>query len=282
MKLETFYKIFYKHRFVKANLIKKIYIIFFLPINYLLNIFFLEPKINLDNFSIKNKEFFDKNLNFLFENFNSDKGENYINQYQKPIKRTKEKSAAHKYHQFYEEYFYKLKNKKIDIFEIGAFKGNASAAFYFYFKSANIFSGDIFPDLFRYKSKRIKNFFLDNSNEKELNDKIVKTNLKFDIIIEDAGHYLKDQIISLFILFRSLKNSGIFVIEELDFPDIRHDMNILNERPTLRDILINIQEKKDFHSKYIKEEDKKYFLDHFKDIKIFKGRFNEIVFIRKK
>ena len=59
-------------------------------------------------------------------------------------------------------------------------------------------------------------------------------------------------------------------------------MNILNERPTLRDILINIQEKKDFHSKYIKEEDKKYFLDHFKDIKIFKGRFNEIVFIRKK
>ena len=92
-----------------------------------------------------------------------------------------------------------------------------------------------------------------------MNDKIVKTNLKFDIIIEDAGHYLKDQIISLFILFRSLKNSGIFVIEELDFPDIRHDMNILNERPTLRDILINIQEKKDFHSKYIKEEDKNIF-----------------------
>ena len=35
-------------------------------------------------------------------------------------------------------------------------------------------------------------------------------------------------------LFKKLKSKGFFVIEELDFPDSRLDMNIYNEKPTLR------------------------------------------------
>jgi len=282
MKFKTFYKIYYKHRLFKANFIQKIYIILCLPFNYLLNIILLERKKNLDDLSIKNPELFKKNLNLLFENFNSDKGEFFINQYQKPIKRIKEKINGHNYHEFYESYFNEFKNRKIDILEIGAFKGNATASFYFYFKNANIISGDIFPDLFRYKSQRVKNFFLDNSKERELTNKLINKNNKFDIIIEDAGHYLKDQIISLFMLFRILKSGGIFVIEELDFPDVRRDMNILKEKPTLREIFKCIERKENFNSKYINEADKVYFLNNYKDIKIFKGKFNEIAFVKKK
>ena len=107
----------------------------------------------------------------------------------------------------------------MDILEIGTFKGNATAAFYFYFKNANITSVDIFPDLIRYKSVRIKNFFLDNSQENQIKDKILSKKLEFDFIIEDAGHYYKDQIISLFYLFKCLKKNGVFVAEGLDFPD---------------------------------------------------------------
>lgn len=198
------------------------------------------------------------------------------------LKEIKKKKIGHKYHKFYEKYFYDIKDRKVDILEIGAFKGNATASFYFYFKNSNIISGDIFPDLFRYNSKRIKNIYLDNSKENDLKKKIINTNLKFNIIIEDAGHYLKDQIISLFILFRSLKSGGFFVIEELDFPDTRQDMNVLNEKPTLRDILKCIMNRENFNSKYINQEDKKYFLDNFKEIKIFKGNYNEIAFIEKK
>ena len=91
MKLKTFYKIFYKHRLLKANLIKKIYILLCLPFNYILNKIFLENKKDLEALS-KKKEFFEKDLNYLFENFNSDKGELYVNQYQKPIKRNKKKN----------------------------------------------------------------------------------------------------------------------------------------------------------------------------------------------
>tara|TARA_Y100000816_G_C26022234_1_gene534799 strand:- start:104 stop:952 length:849 start_codon:yes stop_codon:yes gene_type:complete len=282
MKIKTFYKIYYEHRFKKSSIILKIYILIFFPINYLLNKFFLETKKDLDLFAKKNQNLFDKDLKFLFEYFNSDKGEKYINQYQKSIKFEKKKISGHNYYSYYESYFLKRKNDILDILEIGTFKGNATAAFYFYFKNANIISVDIFPDLIRYYSQRVKNFFLDNSHKKQIEEKILSKNFTFDLIVEDAGHYYKDQIISLFILFRSLKKNGIFIIEELDFPDTRQDMNPDKKHPTLREILMLIQNKKDFNSELISTEQKEYFLKNLSSIEIFKGNFNEIAFIKKK
>tara|TARA_B100001093_G_C26751015_1_gene981119 strand:+ start:993 stop:1247 length:255 start_codon:yes stop_codon:yes gene_type:complete len=83
-------------------------------------------------------------------------------------------------------------------------------------------------------------------------------------------------------LFRKLNKNGIFVIEELDFPNTRKDMNLNNEKPSLKDILSLVKKNKDFSSKYISKKDKKYFLSNYKSINIYKGRFNEIAFIKKK
>jgi hypothetical protein len=83
-------------------------------------------------------------------------------------------------------------------------------------------------------------------------------------------------------LFKKLKSGGFFIIEELDFPDTRKDMNLLNEKPTLREILYCIKENKNFHSNYINNIDRKYFLENFQSINIYKGRTNEIAFIKKK
>ena len=166
--------------------------------------------------------------------------------------------------------------------ELGTFKGNATASFFYFFPNAIIDTGDLYPDLFRYNSTRINNFKIDTSSKKEINEKLISQKKKYELIIEDAGHYFKDQIISLFMLFPKLKKGGIFVIEELDFPDTRDDMNTLKEKPTLKDILNLIKEKKDFTSNHVDQSEKKYFLENFKSINIFKGRFNEIAFIEKK
>ena len=282
MNLRTFYKIYYEHRFQKSSIILKIYIIIFLPFNFLINKLLLQPVKNLDDLKKKRPELFTKDLNFLFQYFNSDKGVKYINQYQKPIKQNKELIQGHSYHSFYEKFFFDKKNDKIDLLEIGSFKGNAAAAFFFYFPNSSIISGDIFPDLFRYRSERIKSFYLDNSKISQLEEKILNYDHKFDIIIEDAGHYLKDQIISLFVLFRSLKSSGVFVVEELEFPNIREDMNPKKEKPSLKEILELIKYKKNFSSEYVTKSQKEYFLENFKSIEIFKGTSSEIAFITKK
>ena len=282
MNIKTFYTIYYRHRIQKANLLLKIYILLILPIRYLLNIPFLPKKINLDEHSNSNVELFKKDLDYLFEYFNSDKGNYYINQYMQPIKKKNKRIDAHGYSKIYERYFEKIRNANLNVLELGSFYGNAAGAFFYYFKNSNIYSGDICPDLFRYKSQRLKNFYINTSSEISIKKDLIDNQRIFNVIIEDASHTLKDQIISLFMLFKILSPKGIFICEELDFPETRKDMNINNEYPDLKNILKAIKLNKDFNSKYIKEEDKKYFLDNFNTIEIFKGKINEVAVIQKK
>ena len=284
MKLRTFYKIFYEHRFKKANSILKFYIIFVTPIKYLINLIYLPKIINLDNFVDKYGLNETKDLDKLFDFFNSDKGNQFENQYAHPSKRTSSKIKGHGYIIFYQKYFENLRSNNLKILEVGSFHGNASAALYFYFKKSKLFAADIYPDLFRYRSNRIENFYVNSSDENSIQKNIIdKFSDNFDIIIEDAGHSLKDQIISLFMLFKKLNSGGLFIIEELDFPDTRKDMNLMNEKPTLREILFKFKkEKKLLNSKYIQKNDRDNFLDSIESLEIYKGNFNEIAILRKK
>ena len=284
MKLRTFYKIFYEHRFKKANYILKFYIIFVTPIKYLINLIYLPKIINLDNFVDRYGLNETKDLGKLFDFFNSDKGNQFENQYAHPSKRTSSKIKGHGYSIFYQKYFENLRSNNLKILEVGSFHGNASAALYFYFKKSKFFAADIYPDLFRYRSNRIENYYVNSSDENSIQKNIIdKFSDNFDIIIEDAGHSLKDQIISLFMLFKKLNSGGLFIIEELDFPDTRKDMNLMNEKPTLREILLKFKkEKKLLNSKYIQKNDRDNFLDSIESLEIYKGNFNEIAILRKK
>ena len=284
MKLRTFYKIFYEHRFKKAKLILRFYILIVIPVKYLINLIYLPKIVNLDNFNDKLNLSETTDLSKLFDYFNSDKGNYFENQYVQPFKRSSIKIKAHGYSNFYQKYFQNLKKNNLEILEIGSFYGNASAALFFYFKNSKLYAADIYPDLFRYRSKRIKNFFVNSSDENSIQENIIdKFSNNFDIIIEDAGHSLKDQIISLFMLFKKLKSGGLFIIEELDFPEKRKDMNLLNERPTLKDIFLKFKRDKTLlDSRYIKKSDRDHFLASIENIEIFQGNFNEIAIIKKK
>ena len=105
MNYNTFINIYYKHRLKKAKKIRSILLKIFLPIIYLINKLFDQKKINLDNLAKKNSYLFKKDLNFLFEFFSSDKGEKFIDQYDKPIKRNNLKIPGRENHIYYEASF---------------------------------------------------------------------------------------------------------------------------------------------------------------------------------
>ena len=136
--------------------------------------------------------------------------------------------------------------------------------------------------MFKYKSNRVKNFFIDNGSRSSIEKNLLKSNINFEIIIEDGSHKLKDQIISLIMLFPILNSGGYFVSEEIDFPEPKEDMRINQSPPDLKTILKNIMEKKDFQSTYIENFEKKYFLENLESIDFYKGNYNEIVVIKKK
>tara|TARA_A100000164_G_scaffold285163_1_gene258106 strand:- start:54 stop:902 length:849 start_codon:yes stop_codon:yes gene_type:complete len=282
MKLTTFYRIYYRHRIKKASHVLKIYLIITVFFKYIFNLFYLPKTKNLDDYSKENPNLFHQDLNYLCEYFNSDKGEKFKNQYAKPSKQDDKKITAHGYAKIYEKYLKEKKEKNLNIIELGSFYGNASAAFYFYFKNSQIYSADINPDMYLYRSKRLKNFFTDTSSRASIENNILTRNTKFDLIIEDASHMLKDQIISLFILFKNLNSGGIFIVEEIDFPEKREDMRDGQEFPDLKTILKKIINKENFNSKYINEHEKNYFLENFDTIKFYTGNVNEIAIIKKK
>ena len=282
MNLRTFYRLFYRHRIKKASFILRVYIFIVVPIKYLINLFYLEKKINLDSYKNNSPELFKKDLNYLFEHFNSDKGEFFNNQYLQPAKKNKEKIQAHGYAKFYEPIFINFKNKEVNILELGSFYGNSAAALYFYFNKASILTTDINPDMFKYKSNRVTNHYTDSSSRNSIMNNLIIKKKKFEIIIEDASHMLKDQIISLFMLFPLVNSGGYFIVEELDFPETREDMRINQSKPDLKKILQNTLKDLDFNSIYIKDDEKKYFLENYSSIEIKKGNLNEIAVIKKK
>jgi hypothetical protein len=79
-----------------------------------------------------------------------------------------------------------------------------------YFKSARIIGADINPDSRQYEQRRIGIAIGDQSNPDFL-----RTLGYHDIIIDDGGHTMKQQIVSFKTLWDFLLPGGIYVIEDL-------------------------------------------------------------------
>ena len=93
------------------NFLKKIYIYLIIPFNYFIEKINYPRIVNLDEYAKYNKEIFKKKLNFLFEYFNSDKGNKFINQYARFSKKNNKLIKGHKYAGYYEMFFKKIKKK---------------------------------------------------------------------------------------------------------------------------------------------------------------------------
>ena len=216
---------------------------------------------NLDN--PRNIKLFQLNLDKLFSVFNCDKGSYWVF--------NKKKKISHNYSIFYEKYFRKLRKKKLNILEVGSHEGKGIASFFFYFPKSIFIGANINPFQMKYKSNRISEIFVDVSSVKILNFLSMNIN-KQDIIIDDASHNLRDILISFSILFKKLKNGGIYVIEDMDQFKVIKELNPYKKNEsTPKEILKKIKNRRKFHSSFISEKDKVYLTKNIKDIKIEKG-----------
>jgi len=123
-----------------------------------------------------------------------------------------DKSYLHDYYnRFYNKLFSKYKSS-CDILEIGILDGQSLKVWNEYFENGVVHGMDI-KDLSLNES-RIRTFLVDQSDENQL---FSFSNLgnKYDVIIDDGSHKMRDQQITIQILFDNLKSGGYFVIEDL-------------------------------------------------------------------
>ena len=115
--------------------------------------------------------------------------------------------------------FSSLKNKKINIAEIGIEKNSSTKIWRNYFTESKIFAFEFDKKKIREAKKiKLKNtsyFETDVTNKKKIRDSFKKADCKFDIIIDDSTHIFEDQINIIEETYRFLKKDGILIIEDI-------------------------------------------------------------------
>ena len=118
------------------------------------------------------------------------------------------------YIDIYEKYFRSIKDKNLNILEIGIDKGPSLKVWSEYFKNSNIAALDIVPIDLQFKNAEI--FCGDQTDENFLKS-IVNKFKYFDIIIDDGSHISNHVIKSFNFLFEHLSVGGLYIIEDLHY-----------------------------------------------------------------
>nr|WP_314897219.1 class I SAM-dependent methyltransferase [uncultured Flavobacterium sp.] len=119
------------------------------------------------------------------------------------------------YFDIYDFWFKKYKNKPIVILEIGVYQGGSLNMWRDYFgEETKIFAIDINPLCKQFETENTK-IFIGSQEDKEFL-KYVKTQVpKFDILIDDGGHTMQQQIVSFEELYDHIKDDGLYLCEDL-------------------------------------------------------------------
>jgi len=121
----------------------------------------------------------------------------------------------HHYFEIYDRHFSRFRNKEINILEIGVLHGGSLQMWKEYFgPKAKIYGIDINPECKKYEEENIKIFIGSQSDRSFLND--LKDQIPtLDILIDDGGHRVEQQIISFEELFGHMTTEGVYLCEDL-------------------------------------------------------------------
>ena len=121
---------------------------------------------------------------------------------------------------YYEKHFSELREKKLNILEIGVANGHSFAAFFNYFLNSNFFGIDL-KDNYKlfYKSKRYNYFKVDILSQKEINN-FKKKKISFDIIIDDSLHDQLGVTTNFKNFYPLLNDKGYYVVEDFKLDDL--------------------------------------------------------------
>jgi 23S rRNA U2552 (ribose-2'-O)-methylase RlmE/FtsJ len=122
--------------------------------------------------------------------------------------------CAH-YFDIYERYFSRYRGKELVILEIGVHHGGSLQMWKRYFgERVKIYGIDINPECKKFEEENIKIFIGSQSDRQFL--KSVRLQIpEIDVLIDDGGHTMQQQIITFEEIFNHVKADGIYLCEDL-------------------------------------------------------------------
>jgi hypothetical protein len=132
-----------------------------------------------------------------------------------PNKESGKSTNGHNYTEVYSYYFGPIRDKPLKILEIGILTGAGAQLWENYFPNAELHYIDLNFEQVKYPLKKSHFHIADQGNPAQLQHVMQTIENQFDIIIDDGGHTMHQQIVSFKILFPFLKNGGLYIIEDL-------------------------------------------------------------------
>lgn len=119
------------------------------------------------------------------------------------------------YFDVYDRHFNRFRNKDVVILEIGVAHGGSLQMWKNYFgEKAHIFGVDINPRCKELEEENVRIFIGSQSDRDFL--RALKTRIPpLDILIDDGGHTMKQQIVTFEELFDHVKEDGVYLCEDL-------------------------------------------------------------------
>jgi hypothetical protein len=130
------------------------------------------------------------------------------------------------YHEYYEPIF-KLKQIKTAV-ELGIYYGNGLATLREYLPDAKLIGID--ASLACYNKTLINcDLYQASQTDEVMLNEILKKYDSLDLVIDDASHEIEKSIKSFNIIFPYLSSQGIYIIEDLQCFDTKHNKNIISD-----------------------------------------------------
>jgi hypothetical protein len=180
-------------------------------------------------------------------------------------------TSTHKYTDVYEYFLLPMRNQARKIGEIGVASGASLFMWSDYFPNAMIHGIDI-VDSSRLNSDRIKTFIADQGNRKQLGQFIAASGSGFDLILDDGGHLMEQQQVSLGFLFPHVKPGGYYILEDVHTSIMYPGWGIDEDKKNTTLLMIeNFVRTGKISSKHMTPAEARYVSDHVQYCNLFWG-----------
>ena len=119
------------------------------------------------------------------------------------------------YFEIYDRYFSSFRGTDVHVIEFGVFQGGSLQMWKEYFgPNCKIFGVDINPHCKKLEEENIEIFIGDQEDRKFLKS-LAKSIPRIDILIDDGGHTMRQQINTFEELFSHIDKNGVYLCEDL-------------------------------------------------------------------
>lgn len=118
------------------------------------------------------------------------------------------------YFDIYEKYFSKYRGKEINMLEIGISHGGSLQLWKKYFgEKIHIYAIDINPECKKFEEENVT-IYIGSQNDAVFLQNLAGTLPEMDIIIDDGGHTMSQQLLTFEHLFLKVKEGGVYIVED--------------------------------------------------------------------